>query len=156
MRRGVVIAIAILGLSACGQRQDQSATSGTAESATKATESAPASATENAPAAATEAAKPDVGAAANQDVTSCLDLVAAGSYDKAVPVCSAALDANPANEEVRTALGTAQQKVAEMAAGAAQDAAGAATGAADRAEKAAGAAEDAAGEAKDSMPAKPY
>jgi hypothetical protein len=145
MRRGIVIAVAILGLSACGRGQNESATSGTTGSATG---SAPTSA----PAAAAEsAAKPDVGAAPNEDVTSCLDLVGTGSYEQAVPICNAALNADPANEKVKAALETAQAKVAAMASDAAQ-------GAADAAQGAAGAAEDAADQAKDAVPTppKPY
>ena len=129
MRRGVVIAFAILGLAACGQqKQSQSATGGS------------------------EAAKPDVGAAAtaaNPAANSCLDLVSIGSYEQAVPVCTAALNADAANEKVKEALATANAKIAEMAQKAAAGAGEAAQGAADAAE---GAAED----AKDAAPAKSY
>lgn len=132
MRRGIVIGFAILGLTACGQRQEQSApTAGGA-----ATESAPAPAS----AAAESAPAPDVAAPASQDATNCLDLVAAGSYQQAVPVCAAALNADAANEKVRTALDTANAKVAEMAA---ETAKGAAESAAESAAGAAGSAEDA-------------
>ena len=126
MRRGVVIAFAILGLAACGQqKQSQSATGGS------------------------EAAKPDVGAAANPAANSCLDLVSIGSYEQAVPVCTAALNADAANEKVKAALATANAKIAETAQKAAAGAGDAAQGAADAAE---GAAED----AKDAAPAKTY
>lgn len=140
MRRGVVIAFAVLGLAACGQSENQSAT--------------------NASGAASESAAPAVGAAANQDVTGCLDLVATGNYEQAVPVCSAALNADASNEKVKAALETANAKVAEMAAQSAQGAADAAAGAADAAQDAADVAEDAADDAaeqaQDAAPAKTY
>ena len=131
MRRGVVIAFAILGLAACGQqKQSQNATGGS------------------------EAAKPDVSAAAapaaaNPAANSCLDLVGIGNYEQAVPVCTAALDADAANEKVKAALETAKAKIAEMAQKAS-------SGAADAAEGAADAAKDAAEDAKDAAPAKTY
>ncbi|HKC49987.1 MAG TPA: hypothetical protein VKF60_04285 [Myxococcota bacterium] len=141
MRRGVVIAFAVLGLAACGQKENQSATS--------ASDATPQSAAES-------AAKPDVGAAANPDATSCLDLVATGSYEAAVPVCTAALGADPNNTQVKAALDTANSKIAEMAAAAAQGAADAAAGAADAAQDAADTAEDAADAAKEAAPAPKY
>lgn len=143
MRREVVIALAILGLCACGRGQEQSTTGGTAASEPAKT---PASAPPSAPAGAAEsAARPDVGAAPTEDVKGCLDLVSAGSYAQAVPVCTAALTANPANEQVKTALETAKTKSAEMAGQAAEQATGAAQGAA----------EDAASKAKEAVPAVP-
>src|SRR5262245_14962435 len=105
MRRGVVIAFAVLGLTACGQNQNQGA-AGTASSG--------------------EAAKPDVAAAANQEANSCLDLVGVGNYEQAVPVCTAALNADATNEKVKAALATANAKIAEMASKAAESAADAA------------------------------
>lgn len=136
MRRGVVIAFAILGLTACGQRQEQSATGAGAPAAESA--AAPSAATPSAPA-------PDVAASASQDATNCLDLVAAGSYQQAVPVCAAALNADSANEKVKAALDTANAKLAELAAGTA-------AGAAESAAGAAGAAEDAAQKAQEAVP----
>jgi hypothetical protein len=140
MRRGVVIAFAILGLSACGQKES--------------TESGPVDAPRppvGAPAKAeTAAPKPEVGAAAPANPSAegsanCLDLVAAGSFAAAVPVCTEALKAQPENQELQTALETAKAKVADMAGGAA-----------DAAKGEAGAAEDAADKAKEAMPSKPY
>jgi hypothetical protein len=129
-----VIGIAILGLAACGQKENQTATSASGATPESASESA---------------AKPDVGAAANEDVTGCFDLVSSGSYEAAVPICSAALNANPDDARVKAALDTATAKVAEMAASAAQGAADSAAGAADAAKDAADTAEDAADAAKD-------
>ncbi len=130
MRRGVVIAFAVLGLAACGQ-QNQGATDA---------------------ASSGETPKPDVAAAANQDVTSCLDLVGVGKFEQAVPVCTAALNADAANAQVQAALATANAKLAEAAAATAEGAADAAAGAAEAAEGAAGAAEEAADDAKEAAP----
>jgi len=114
MRRGVVIAFAVLGLAACGQKSDVP------------TEGAQRSGAAPAPAAA---AKPDVSAGANRDAQSCLDLVAGEKYDEAVPVCTRALDMDANNAQVKSALETATQKLsaaANEAGAAAEDAADAA------------------------------
>jgi hypothetical protein len=133
MRRGLVIGFAILGLAACGQRQEQSAP--TATGAPTAT-SAPAESAAPASAAKESAPAPDVAAPANPDATHCLDLVAAGSYEQAVPICAAALNADAANERVKEALATANAKLAELSAGAAGSAAGEAEDAAQKAQEA--------------------
>jgi hypothetical protein len=125
-----VIAFAVLGLAACGQ-QNQGATGAASSGETPA---------------------PDVAAPANQDVKSCLDLVGVGNYEQAIPVCTAALNADAANEQVKAALATANAKVAEMAAKAAEGAADTAAGAAEAAEGAAGAAQEAADDAKEAAP----
>jgi hypothetical protein len=122
-------------LAGCGQNQDQG-TAGT-----------------SAGAATDGAAKPDVGAAANSDVQNCLDLVAKGSYEQAVPICSAALSADLTNDKLKAALETANAKIAETAAQAAQGAADSAAGAAEAAQDAADTAEDAAEQAEDAAPA---
>ena len=139
-RRGVVIAFAILGLAACGQKESGSgpvdapaATGGAMKS-----EPAPAPA---AAAPAPAADTPPVSAPAAQDSASCLDLVGAGSFAQAIPVCTAALQADPTNEKVQSALETAKAKAADM------------TGAAGEAGAEAG---EAADKAKDAMPTKPY
>ena len=139
MRRQVIIAFAILGLAACGQRQNQEAAAGSAAGAASAT-------------------NPEVGAAANPDAASCLDLVANEMYSDAVPACERALKIDAANQKVKDALQTAQTKLTEMATKAAGEAADAAQGAADAAKDAAGAAEDAADAAKDAAtpPPKTY
>ena len=142
MRRGVVIAFAVLGLAACGGKEGGSS-----------------GAVDEPKPMAGAAEKTDVGAGAkaespapaNQDASTCLDLVATGSYADAVPVCTSALQADAANEEVKNALATAKSKIAEMSG----QAAGAASGAAAEAAGAAsGAAQDAADKAKEAMPSK--
>jgi hypothetical protein len=89
-----------------------------------------------------ETPAPPAAEAADPQAQSCLDLVASAKFVEAVPVCMAALEANPANEAVKSALAKAQTEAAKTAAaGAAADAAaGAAAG------EAAGAAAGAAGE----------
>ena len=119
MRRGVIIGFVVLGLSACGQGQN-----GSSESS------------QGSPTGA-EAAKPGVGAGANQDATSCLDLVASAKYGDAVPVCTRALSLDSANEKLKAALETANEK---LAAGAADAAAGAQDAADEASEAAKGAA----------------
>jgi len=127
MRRGIIIGFVVLGLTACGQGQKGSA---------EGQEAAPS-------AAGSEAAKPDVSAGANQDATSCLDLVASANYNDAVPVCTRALSVDSGNEKLKTALQTANTKLAESAAKAANGAADAAQDAADKANEAAEAAKGA-------------
>lgn len=104
MRRGFMIGFVVLGLTACGQGQQ-----GSSESQ-QGTPSA---------AAGSEAAKPDVSAGANQaasnDASSCLDLVAGANYSDAVPVCTRALNMDQNNEKLKTALQTANAKLAEGA-----------------------------------------
>jgi hypothetical protein len=145
-----MVAFAILGLAACGQRQNQGTPSpsstGTAPSASSAG---------TAPSAAPEAAKPDVGAAANPDATSCLDLVANEMYSDAIPACERALRADATNEKVKSALAAAQAKLVDAASKAAGGAAESAQGAADAAKGAGGSAEDAAKGAAGSVPAPP-
>ena len=149
MRREVMVAFAILGLAACGPRQNEGASSasstGTAPGAASEAAKPSASSTGTAPGAASEAAKPDVAAPANPDAASCLDLVANEMYADAVPACERALSADPANEKVKSALDAAKAKIAEMGTKAASGAADAAKGAADAAKDAAGSAGDAAG-----------
>jgi hypothetical protein len=115
MRRGFMIGFVVLGLTACGQGQETAAPS------------APGS----------EAAKPDVSAGSNQDASSCLDLVSSQNYSDAVPVCNRALNLDPSNERLKTALQTANAKLAEAAAAAAAGAADAAQDASDKANEAA-------------------
>ena len=131
MRRGILIGFVVFGLTACGQGQKSSA-----EGQQAAPGAAPA-------AAGSEAAKPDVSAGANQDANSCLDLVASANYSDAVPVCNRALSVDSTNEKVKTALQTANAKLAESAADAANGAADAAQDAADKANEAAEAAKGA-------------
>ena len=140
MRRGVVIAFAVLGLSACGQKE--SGSSGPVD----APAAPPAAAKPEAAAPAPAENPPPVSAPAQQDSKSCLDLVGAGSFAQAIPVCEAAIQADPANQQLKSALDTAKNKAAEMSGNAASAAEGATQGAAG----------DAADKAKEAMPAKPY
>jgi len=80
--RTFLISFAVLGLVACGQGSD----SGTA------------------------GAPEDVAAGANPIVQQCLDLVAAGAFTDAVPVCTQAVEAGSADAEA--ALAQAQQELA--------------------------------------------
>jgi hypothetical protein len=56
-------------------------------------------------------------------IKSCLDLVASGDYEDAVPVCLQAADIDADDADVQAALEIAQAKTAEAATGAATDAA---------------------------------
>ena len=89
MRRGLLIGFVVLGLTACGQGQQGSAEAGS------------------------QASKPDVSAGSNQDATSCLELVANAKYSDAVPVCTRALSLDQTNEKLKSALQTANEKLAE-------------------------------------------
>jgi len=100
MRRGVVIAFAVLGLSACGQKE--SGSSGPVD----APAAPPAAAKPEAAAPAPAENPPPVSAPAQQDSKSCLDLVGAGSFAQAIPVCEAAIQADPANQQLKSALDT--------------------------------------------------
>lgn len=124
MRRGFMIGFVVLGLTACGQGQQGS---------TGSQQGSPS-------AAGSEAAKPDVSGGANQDASSCLALVSSANYGDAVPVCTRALNMDQNNEQLKTALQTANAKLAEGAANAAAGAADAAQDAADKANEAAEAA----------------
>ncbi|HXZ85228.1 MAG TPA: hypothetical protein VEI82_07040, partial [Myxococcota bacterium] len=130
-----MIAFAILGLSACGQKEggsgpvDMPAAPAPPSGGAKSEAAAPAA----------PANPPPVSAPAQQGSAGCLDLVGAGSFAQAIPVCEAALQADPSNAELKSALETAKTKASEMAG----SAAGAATGAAE------GAAGEAAGKAKE-------
>ena len=120
MRRGIVIAFAILGLAACGRKSEAPSEGAQGTGTAPAPAAAPA-----ARASAAPAAKPDVSAGANQDAASCLDLVASEKYGDAVPVCTRALNLDPANEKVKSALETATEKMsagAGAAGAAAEDA----------------------------------
>ena len=86
-----------------------------------------------------ELAATDVG---DGQSASCLTLVAEGEFTQAIPVCTAALAANPANQQVQEALETARTEGGQLA-----DSAAAATGAAQQGaqEAASDAAADAVG-----------
>lgn len=138
-----VLALAACGGSETGQTQTKSETTPAAAEAPQAAK-AP-QATEAAP-ATTAQPMPDTHA------QHCLDLVAAGKFEEALPMCLAALKVDPTNQQVRDAVDQARAETAKAtaAAGAAQAAGGAAT------DEAAGAATEAAksklGEATQGLP----
>jgi hypothetical protein len=149
MWRLVAITLAALAL-ACGP-QERAQTGGQATPPVE----APAATGAAQPAVPPTPEPPAAEAAADPQAQSCLDLVASAQFAEAVPVCTAALAANPADQAVKSALAQAQAEAAKTAAAgaAAGAAAEAATGAA--AGEAAGAAAGAAGEAAGSMPKLP-
>jgi hypothetical protein len=79
--------------------------------------SAPAAKAPSAPAAPTAPAAPS--ADVNPQVTSCLGLVRQAKLEAALPVCLAALEADPGNTEVQAAVEAARAKTASLAAAAA-------------------------------------
>lgn len=135
----LALTISILALVACGG-SDTASTSGTD---TAADASAPAEKTSPVAAAPTggepEAPEPPA-ATTSPESQNCLDLVSQAKFQAALPVCMAALQADPSNTAVQEALATAKSEAAGAAAAAA-DTAAAADAAADAA---AGGAADAA------------
>jgi hypothetical protein len=113
MVRGVLVAFALLGLSAC-RGQDSQSSAPAAEKTAQPPVSAPAEAAPAAPSAAvTEEAAPAEAAPARSEVAQrCFDLIAAEKYQDAVPACTTALQAEPANAEVKQALDDATAKLA--------------------------------------------
>jgi hypothetical protein len=134
MSRLVAITLAALAL-ACGPQERTQ----TGAPETPPVE-APAATGAAAPAIPETPEPPAAEAAADPQAQSCLDLVASMQFVEAIPVCTAALQANPGNEAVKSALAQAQAEAAKTAAAgaAAEAAAGAAAG--DAAGAAAGAA----------------
>lgn len=131
MRR-LAIGIICLGFVACGGGESEKAGSealreveGTAREAAKTAEEAVGSV-----GAAAEAAMEEPKQAASPDVQKCLDLVKAGQFGEAVPVCMRAAGVDPDNQEVQAALTKAQSEAATAAGaeGAAAEAQGAAEG----------------------------
>jgi hypothetical protein len=78
-------------------------------------------------------------------VESCLDLIGKAQFQEALPVCLAALDFEPDNQEVRDAVEQARTEAAKLAAGAAVAETGAEDAAAEAASKVEGLTGDAAG-----------
>jgi hypothetical protein len=85
-----------------------------------------------APAAGERAGVPDAPeppAMPHPQVQSCLDLIRQAAFERALPVCLAALSVDPDNEEVKAAVAKARSEAAKLAAaeeaaeGAAEDAA---------------------------------
>lgn len=156
MRR-IAVVLSILALAACGGRETESTATqkATPPVGTRSEPAAPAAPapTAQAPAPTTQAPAEPMGMASPQSQR-CLDLVAAGEYTQALPICTAAYAQNPSDPGVQAALERARAEAAKTAAAgaAAQSAAGEAAagamGAAEGAQKAAeGAAEGAVGSA---------
>ena len=112
----LVVLFFVLALAAC---------SGSETSDTPTTAEPPAVETA-APAAAPKAAEAPMAAETPKAVEatpedpqarSCLDLIAAGSFQQALPVCLAALEANPANQQLRDAVDQARAETGKLAAG---------------------------------------
>jgi len=78
MRRGVLVAFAILGLTACGKSEQGTADVGAAG-----------------------------GAAASPYAATCIEMVAAQNWAEASRLCALALTADPSDEKVKAALDTA-------------------------------------------------
>jgi hypothetical protein len=119
MRR-LAMVVLCLGLAACGG-QDEAEKA--ASEAGQAMEDAAKAAQEAADAAARqmeEALDAAKDLTAGGDAQSCLDLVEAGSFSEAVPVCSRALAADPTDQAVQDALDEAKAAAAGEAAGAAE------------------------------------
>lgn len=72
---------------------------------------------------------PEPAARVDPQAESCLQLVGDAKFQQAVPVCMAALRADPSNQQVKDALGRAQAETAKLAdaQGAAEAAAGSAS-----------------------------
>lgn len=72
---------------------------------------------------------PEPSAAVDPQAESCLQLVGDAKFQQAVPVCVAALQADPSNQQVEDALGRAKAETAKLAdaQGAAEAAAGSAS-----------------------------
>jgi len=86
---------------------------------------APAAKSAAAPAKPAPAPTPAASAKADPKVEGCLDLVRRGKYEPAVPLCLAALEIDPDNQQVRDAVDKARAETAKMAASkAATEAAG--------------------------------
>jgi hypothetical protein len=66
--------------------------------------------------AAKPAATPEPAASTDPKVLGCLELIRKGRYEGAVPICLAALEVDPDNQQVQDALAKAKAEAAKMAA----------------------------------------
>jgi len=118
----LLVTLSVLALAACGGSETgQTPTTG---------EAAPVEAAPAAKAPQASAAAPQAAAEATPDpqVQSCLDLIAAGSFEQALPVCLAALKIDPTNQQVRDAVDQARAETAKLSASAAAEAAAGSAG----------------------------
>lgn len=114
----IILAIAILALTACGaQETTTTQTPGAASEVGESGGSAPVEAAQEA-------------AVSFPQVERCLDLIREAAFARALPVCLEALDLDPQNQQVQAAVNQARTEVAKLegATAAAQEAAGAAAG----------------------------
>jgi len=130
----IAITILAVAMLACGG-SDTAPTGDTGETG----DAPPVSATGGGSAGAPEAAPPPAptAAAVHPQVESCLDLIRKAEFEAALPVCLAALDFEPDNQEVRDAVEQARTEAAKLAAeavAAGVDAEDAAAGAASQVE----------------------
>ena len=110
MRR-LSIALAMLGLIACGGQDSRPGTEPRSEETPTVSAGAPEAAELEAAEASGEAS-----AAADERVTSCLELAQAGQFAEALPVCTEAIGIDPENADVQAALERAQAELAEASA----------------------------------------
>ena len=110
----ILFAISLMSLLACGSGESSPGATGSALDTPPVSARAPAG-------EAMEQA--DLGADAAV-IKSCIDLVASGDYQRAVPVCLQATAIEAENADVQASLAKAQAKVAEAASSAAANAAG--------------------------------
>jgi len=129
----VLFAISLMSLLACGTGESNSGATGSASDAAPVS-AAKAPTADAAKAAAVKQAPVREGQQANTaanaaTVRSCIDLVASGKYEEALPRCLESVSIDASNTEVQAALEKAQSETAAKAAsGAATDAAAKALG----------------------------
>lgn len=149
-RLSVIFSVPVLAfaLAACGSGEraskPESATTPPVSSASEAAKpAAPAPPAAPKPMAAQEETDPQA--------QSCLSLVGQAKFQEALPVCTAALKNNPADEELKAAYDKVKAETAKMAAASAAEAAGAAGAVESGAEGAASDAASKLNEAKQGM-----
>jgi hypothetical protein len=115
MKRGIFVLVVLLLIFVGCTRQGEQSAPGEAEK----------SAVQKEALEATKEVIPEEEAAQakeDPDVTNCLQLVSQSKFNDALPVCLAALDKNPANEQVKAAVEKAKAAAADAAATAAESA----------------------------------
>jgi hypothetical protein len=119
--RSCTLALAAIGVKQVTAGQLTTEAGAALDDAAKKAGNAAAEATASAEKAVEEVAEMDTG---DGQTASCLALVSEGEFNQAIAVCTAALAANPANQQVQDALATAKTEAGQVAgaAGAAMDA----------------------------------
>jgi len=122
----VLFAILLVSLMACGSGESESGAIAGAPDSPAVSAAAPAgggsAAVEIDEVEIVEGEQADLGADAAA-VRSCIDLVASGDFDGALPVCLEAASIDPENADVQAALAKAKAETSKAATGAAADAA---------------------------------